>query len=366
MDEFVFDVFGGIGEYSYGANYIDYYLKKAGDKPVRMRLSSYGGSVFEAIMCAESIRKHGNVTVEIIGKAASAATFMPFSAKSIEMHEDAFFLVHNSLSWVSAFGMMNKEQIQQKIEELKNQKKSHDAIDMVITQKYMDRSGKTLNEVVDLMKENRWMTAEEALQWGFIDKIIKHEDSQKPTSISAVSMEMNSVYGLPEFPDGESPKASLEPPTPQDSEGKGTGWSNFFARLDAFWKSKSESTNSTNNTSKMRTQEKTICSLLNVTGLEEKDGCISLTAAQLETIEARLNQPPAEDQTIKSERDALVNLLDSLDGGIKNAKTPEEKITAFNSFIEQLPVAGVIMKHKYNEGETNYSDVAVDPINTYQ
>lgn len=52
------------------------------------------------------------------------------------------------------------------------QKKSAEAIDLMIAQKYINRSGKSLKDVIALMEEERWMPAAEAKDWGFIDKII--------------------------------------------------------------------------------------------------------------------------------------------------------------------------------------------------
>ncbi len=369
MDEFVFDVFGGIGSYSYSAAYVNYYLKQAKDRPVRMRLSSYGGEAMEATMMGEAIRKHGNVTVEIIGKAASAATFMSFGAKSIEMHEDAFYLVHNCSSFIAIYGNLTKENIEKKIEELQNQKKSQEAVDLVISKKYMDRSGKSMEEITSLMKEDRWMTAQEAKEWGFVDTIIKVSD-KKPKAV--VPMEINAAFGLPDFPKIENPASPGQPDCKKF-------WEKFSGNLDNWFKSNFGDRGvalplskgaTINNSISMRDSEKKVMALLGVKGFEEKDGTVTLTTAQLQMIENGLldgetSEDTAQLQAAQSERDQFVNLINGLHPDIKAATTPEAKIAAFNAFMERIPVAGAMVKHKYNEGETNYSDVAVDPINYY-
>ncbi len=349
MNEYVFEFFGEIGKWSYGASYLKYFLKQAGENPVRMRLSSCGGEVHEALLCADAIRKHGNVVIEIVGKCASAATFMAFSAKSIEIQDDAFFLVHNCSQWIEVWGRMTKEQIQQKIEELQSAKKSNEAIDMVITQKYVDRSGKSLEEVTALMKENRWMTASEAHEWGFVDSVIENQDKKKPTTNQIQTM---MAMGLPAFPESESGDAGSRPDE------------SFWNKLLNYIKPKAdEGGRINNNNSVMRTEEKSVCQLLNVTGLEEKDGKISLTIDQLKAIENRFTQSETEMQATIGERDRYAGVLDTLGGDIRNADTVDGKIAAFNAFVARIPVAGVVVRHEYKEGETDYSSVATDPVN---
>lgn len=356
MEEYVFEFFGEIGSYSYSANYLKYYLNQAGKNPVRMRLSSYGGEVTEALLCADAIRKNGNVTIEIVGKCASAATFMAFAAKSIEMQDDAFFLVHNCSQWVNVYGSLTKEQIEEKIQELQNAKKSGEAIDMVITQKYVDRSGKAVDDVTKLMKENRWMKASEALEWGFVDSIIENKCKKKPTTNQIQTM---MAMGLPNFPT-ETPENQV--PVDEDSF-----ISKICNQLSEIFKSSKEKDSSTeDNTNKkivMRTEEKNVCQILNVSGLEENEGKISLTIDQLKKIEDSLKQSSTDLQTVTNERDQYAGVLDDLDGEIKKADNANKKIDAFRAFVSRIPVAGVIVKHKYGEGETDYSDVAKDPIN---
>ena len=356
MEEYVFDFFGEIGKYSYGANYLKYYLNQAGDKPVRMRLSSYGGEVHEALLCADAIRKNGNVTIEIVGKCASSATFMAFAAKSIEIHDDAFFLVHNSAQWVEVYGRLTKEEIQEKIQELENAKKSSEATDMVITQKYVDRSGKSVEKVTALMKENRWMTASEALEWGFVDLVIENKCKKKPTTNQIQTM---MAMGLPEFPND-----NVEKTASTDEDSFLFKICNHISEMMKSVRSKSTDVeNSTNKNTVMRTEENTLCQILNVSGFEENQGTVSLTVEQLKLIENNLNQSQTDIQTITGERDRYSSVLDSLDSEIKKADTPEKKIDAFNAFVARIPVNGVVLKHKYGEGETDYSGVAVDPIN---
>ncbi len=356
MEEYVFDFFGEIGRYSYSANYLKYLLSKGGKKPCRMRLSSYGGEVHEALLCSDAIRQHGNVTIEIVGKCASAATFMALAAKRIEIQDDAFFLVHNCSGWVDIWGMLTKEKIQEKITELENAKKSQEAIDLIISRKYLDRSpGKTMEDITNLMKENRWMTAEETKEWGFVDEIIS--TNEKKASISDLEIHRMMAAGLPAFPK-QNPKAL------QDKE-DGNRESGLVERLisqlrDAFsiTPKENKSTNS-HTTMKKRTETTHLLHLLDLDALEEKDGHVSLTIDQLQQIEQALQ----EGETNRTQNEELTRILDGIDPSVEQAENMEDKQKAMSTYLDRLAATPVVVKHKYEPGETDYSDVAKDPVN---
>ena len=82
MNEVIITLFGSISHYSYDKNYMKYFLDKAKGKPVRLKVTSYGGDVAEAVAISNLIAEHGDVTVEFIGFNASAATWILSSAKA--------------------------------------------------------------------------------------------------------------------------------------------------------------------------------------------------------------------------------------------------------------------------------------------
>ena len=141
MNETVITLFGTIDRYWYNKNYLKYFLDKAKGQPVRLKVSSYGGDVAEAVAMSALMAEHGNVTVEFISFNASAATVLAFGAKSIEMHEDGMWLAHKCSLGVDIWGQLNADQLEDTIKELQNKKKSAEAIDLMIAQKYINRSG---------------------------------------------------------------------------------------------------------------------------------------------------------------------------------------------------------------------------------
>ena len=107
MNETVITLFGTIDRYWYNKNYLKYFLDKAKGQPVRLKVSSYGGDVAEAVAMSALMAEHGNVTVEFISFNASAATVLAFGAKSIEMHEDGMcWRINAAWEWTSGASSM--------------------------------------------------------------------------------------------------------------------------------------------------------------------------------------------------------------------------------------------------------------------
>ena len=93
------------------------------------------------------------------------------------------FLVHKVSNWVDAWGQYNADQIQELINQLKENKLENDKFDIVLANMYANRCKKKVNEILDVLKEGRWLTAQEALNYGFVDEII--EDNEKIDFVDA-------------------------------------------------------------------------------------------------------------------------------------------------------------------------------------
>lgn len=128
-----------------------------------IQVKSLGGDVFEAFSIYDEIRRHpARVTVEVVGSSASAATIISCAADHIRISENSRYLVHNAQTFVDG----NKESLKEAYEQLVS-------IDNQILDIYVKRTGKSKEVLAELMKEEKWMTAAEALEWGFVDEIVK-------------------------------------------------------------------------------------------------------------------------------------------------------------------------------------------------
>lgn len=365
MDESVLEVNGMIDHYGWQRTNIKWHLNKNKGKKVRCKINSWGGSVNEAIAISKLFEEHGNVTVEFIGFCASAVTWMAFGAASREIHEDSLWLCHKSSIPVEIYGSMNSDQIESTIKQLQNEKKSQDAIDLIIAKKYADKcadKGKSIKDVFDLMKEERWIPADECLSWGFVDYIIP--------GINKVSNDFRNLMiencaalklPVPSFPDSE----------PQND---GTGDSYLKKILDGINAliptKKKEDTPETDqaniNSNKNQTMNKkfaVVNTLLAVEGLTENDGKVELTIEQLQKINDAVEQGNSSKQTVED----AVAALDSLSPNVKAIDGLTNKIHAVKALVNMIPTgtpAGNSIPKEKPE-DKDYSDSKVDPVNNF-
>lgn len=184
-------------------------------KPVAVRINSYGGDVQHALDIRQQFIDHGDVTAYIYGMTASAATMLAMGAKKILMSRYALMLIHCSSAWVDTWGQMNAEKIQQAIESLKSDQQDLQTIDGIIVNLYAQRSGKPAKEIYGIMREERWLTAEECLQLGLIDGIL--EDGEK-TVITDALRERLVACCLPVPEPGDGARKRIEDMTEAEAE----------------------------------------------------------------------------------------------------------------------------------------------------
>ena len=136
-------------------------LNKINAETINLRVNSPGGSVFDGTSIFNALRQHkSRVIAHIDGLAASIASVITMAADEIQMAENAFLMIHEPWSMVVG----NADHLRQEASLL-------DKVSGTIAKTYMDRSGKDANEIASMMQDETWLTAQEALDAGFIDKI---------------------------------------------------------------------------------------------------------------------------------------------------------------------------------------------------
>jgi ATP-dependent protease ClpP protease subunit len=164
---------GQIGEFGFSKTLMGYLLKEAKGEPVEIEISSLGGSLDHALDIHKQLVDYKNVSVMLTGFVASAATIIAMGAKEISMSENAFFLIHKPMTWVDVWGAMNEDEIEDVIKQLEQDKENNKKFTGVLARMYVDYTGKPMTEIMNLMKKNEWLTAEEAKTWGFVSEIKK-------------------------------------------------------------------------------------------------------------------------------------------------------------------------------------------------
>lgn len=211
---------------NFTSDMVDWILDKYKDSEVHVLINSLGGYTHEGLSISSLFKIHGNVHVHFIGQSASAATIAAMGAKRITIDADAMFLVHRCSGVVFEWDYMNTEQIDEFIQKLEKQKKEQTTIDHVVASLYARRCKKTKDELLHLMSKDTWLTAQEALEWGFVDEITDEQEDKEPlTESTAAAM---SSAGMP-LPPGYKGK-------------KGSMMNRFFEFLRSFNHQESEST----------------------------------------------------------------------------------------------------------------------------
>lgn len=168
-----------IGVWGYSKQYVRNVLSSYKGKHVDVKISSLGGDLDHGLDIRQQFLDHGDVTVYLSGFVASAATVIAMGAKRIVMSKYAMFLVHKCSNFIDAWGTYNADQMQQLIEQLEANKKENDKIDVVLANMYAAKCKKKVSEILDILKEGRWLSAQEALDYGFIDEISDLEGDHK-------------------------------------------------------------------------------------------------------------------------------------------------------------------------------------------
>ncbi len=286
---------GYVGGWDFDRDYVDYVLGKNDGQEVNVLIDSLGGSVATALSISSAFRNHGNVNVHYVGMNASAATITSLGAKHVSIDASAMYLVHKCSNFVFKYGQLNADELQTLIDECEKQKNDLQKIDLNIASMYAGKCKKNKDELLDLMKVGGWLTAKEALEWGFVDEITDNPEDVAPAIDDATVSALASA-GIP-IPNIE----------PKDKEGF---FAKFLASLSALFTPNNSS--STKIITAMNKTFKFLCALLQVEALTSNDGKITLSDDQMQTVEDRiatLEQQISDLNTQIKEKDTQIENL---------------------------------------------------------
>lgn len=187
---YIYDVIGeGFFESGVTAKGVRDELAKLSKKdPITVRINSPGGSVFEAVAIRAQLEQWpGGVNVVVDGLAASAASYIATVGDSVSMVEGSMLMIHDP--WTLAVG--NAAEMQKAAETL-------DKIAESLVGAYSKKSGKDAATVRQTMKDETWLTVDDAISYGLADS--------KEEGVSAMACEIPKVFGF------KHPPSQPEPP----------------------------------------------------------------------------------------------------------------------------------------------------------
>ena len=159
----IFDVIGEDGWTGGGvtAKRISAALRSIGNRDVIVRINSPGGDMFEGIAIYNLLRTHpAKVTVEVLGWAASAASIIAMAGDVIRMGLGSFMMVHNA--WGLVIGNRH---------DLREAASLFDEFDAALADIYEARTGMDRVGIERLMDAETFMTAAQAVEYGFADAV---------------------------------------------------------------------------------------------------------------------------------------------------------------------------------------------------
>lgn len=164
-------------------------LKGKGATKLLLRINSPGGECTEAvamrsIICAADFEE---VNIRIEGLCASAATDLATIPNAhVAITEGSEYMIHNP--WTLAFG--NANDMEKTIARLRN-------IEQMSRGFYCAKTGQSDDQIKEWMDAETWFTAEQAVEYGFADEILKQESTKEaPIAACVGSREMAIMKSL--------------------------------------------------------------------------------------------------------------------------------------------------------------------------
>ncbi len=288
---------GYVGGYDFDRSTVDRELAKNEGKQVNVLIDSLGGSLATGLSISAAFKNHGNVNVHFVGLNASAATIASLGAAHISIDAGAMYLVHQCSMAFFEWGSLNSAQFATLIADCEKIKADLDKLDLNCAQLYAARCKRKTEDLLALMKVGGWLTAKEALDWGFVDEITDLADEPAPKLTDALASAMaNAGMPIPNIPLAETDRESL--------------FGKFLTAIASLFKP------STNPISKAMNKTYTfICAVLGITSIELTDNKAALTGEQLASLENHI----ADLRKKIEDRDKTIADLQA-----KLAKTPAE------------------------------------------
>ena len=148
-------------------------VKNSGMKDIELTINSGGGSVIDAFAIYDFLKNSSyNVSVKIEGLCASAATVIALaSTDKPTITENSFFMIHNPYMGVMVWDAMEADDLRDEADKLNRRAEVLDKMTNKIANIYVKATGLSVDKVKELMNNETWFTAEEALENGFVNSI---------------------------------------------------------------------------------------------------------------------------------------------------------------------------------------------------
>ena len=140
-------------------------LKGVNGQDVTLEINSPGGYISAGSEIYTVLREYreytGNITAKIVGQACSAASWIALAADKVIMSPTAQMMIHRASTDVSG-----------NIDDLSSAANAVNEMDKAYVDLYSKKTGKTPDEIYQMMAKTTWMNAKTAVENGFADEIM--------------------------------------------------------------------------------------------------------------------------------------------------------------------------------------------------
>lgn len=141
-------------------------LGQAKGEEIDVFINSPGGNVFAGSEIYSALRSAtGTVRIHVVGLAASAASVI-MCAGHCDISPTAMVMIHNASAYLE--GNYDYIDMQQNADAL-------NAASRALCSAYVEKTGRTESEFMELMSQEKWFTAQEAVDIGLCDEISSAE-----------------------------------------------------------------------------------------------------------------------------------------------------------------------------------------------
>lgn len=161
-------------------------LRAIGDRPVTVQLNSPGGDMFEGIAIYNVLREHPQeITVQVMGMAASAASIIAMAGDTVEIGAASFFMIHNA--WVMAIG--NRHDMAETAAFL-------EPFDAAMRDVYAARTGLKADDIAKMMDAETWLSGQSAIDKGFADALLAADKVTQDDKAKAEDRRVNEIRAI--------------------------------------------------------------------------------------------------------------------------------------------------------------------------
>ncbi|HDR4702415.1 MULTISPECIES: head maturation protease, ClpP-related [Bacillus cereus group] len=207
-NEYKLTVYGSIGGW-FSENNAEAVRRKIQDvkaEKIHVHINSGGGSAFDGVAICNLLKQHSaEIIVHIDGWAASAASVIAMAGDKIIMPSNTMMMIHQA----STIEYGNADLFEKTARDLRK-------IDSALAASYKKRFVGTDEELKQLLKDETWLTAEEAVALGLADEIadeIEIDDTQEDEEEEVVeNFKEGLVAKYTKQPNNQNPEEPIQEP----------------------------------------------------------------------------------------------------------------------------------------------------------